>query len=256
MSRCVLSIVLFAAILGGCESSPDIDMDRDTESDTLGDITMLDGEVYATNNDRSGHGGSQIDLLRFDTDGDLIDSMRLDINGMGYLSACTDGQGIFLQARGTGQMFRLTRDHGITWTRYDPVAGSDLVARGVAYAADVDSFVVLYNAPGTNSYTIQRFGPGFDGPVGSSRSFEWDTFDPATRDVIAVTWHEGRLWAIGPDEQGWLLQGVDADGDFSVNVRIIDIPDQVCGLASTPDGLLVATTNRLFHLRAVPAKGF
>ena len=253
---CFPSLVLLAGFLTGCETLTEVDVSRDIDSDPLGDITLLGGVVYATNNDASGHAGSQVDLMRFDVDGNLLEATAVALNGQGYMSACSDGRDIYLQARASGQLFRLTLG-GVAWTRYDPfvsdqaTAGVTMQARGIAYVAAEDSFVVLYQEADTNLYTLRRIGPDFEA-MGSSATFAWDTFAPTAADLITVTWHDGRLWAIGAGADGYYLQGVDTAGVFTASLLIDTITEPVSGLCSTPGGLLIATESRHFHVRSVP----
>ena len=253
---CFPALVLLAVVLTGCETTTEIDVSRDIDADPLGDITLLDDIVYATNNDASGHAGSQVDLMRFAVDGTPLEATPVALNGQGYMSACSDGQDIYLQSRASGQLFRLTLG-GIAWTRRDAfvsdqaTAGVTMLARGIAYAASEDSFVILYQEADTNLYTTRRIGPDFEA-VGSSTTFAWETFAPTSADVITVTWHDGRLWAIGAGGDGYHLQGVDTAGAFTTSLLIDTITEPVCGLGSTATGLLIATENRHFHARSVP----
>ena len=249
MKRLLFPLALALAVLAGCDDDPDPDTSSDTLADPIGDITVLGGDVLTTNEDHSGNADNQVDLFRYDTAGALLASASLNINGMGYLAAATDGQDIYLQARTTGQMFRTTPDGEVAWTRADLLAGAHALACGVTWRADLDSFVVLHRDPDTGNVAEHRFGPGFDGAPRLVRTIPWTLFE-ATSGLLAIAWHDGWLWALGRDDSGQaVIQGVDDAGSFT---RFITLPGATaCGLAADAGGLWVAYPDRRFE-RAGP----
>jgi hypothetical protein len=244
-----LLLALAVLALAACEQEPDVDTDRDTLSDHLGDVVALDGQLYATNHDRSGNAGSQVDLFAYATDGSPLGRFDLGLNHVGYLAAATDGDDIYLQARGRGQLFRTTRLGEVVWTRSDPFVDGDRLACGIAHRADVDSFVVVYHEPGTAHYQLLGYGPGLEG---ESSEAQWRTWTPFDQDlgVRAVAWADGRLWALGLDDAG---DAIIFDGTSFPTSTIIPLADDTaCGLAALGDSLLVAYSDRRFETVAIP----
>lgn len=248
-----LILALAALALVACNDDPEFDTTRITASDPLGDLVALDGHLFATNEDRSGNAGSQVDLFKFTTDGFPVNRFDLGINHVGYLAAATDGESVYLQARDTGQLFKATPVGEIAWTRSDPFSGGGRLACGIAYRADLDSFEVVYRHPGTTAYTTLRYGPGFAGESSEPRDRDWPVFDP-DRGVKAVAWADGWLWALGPDLDGEaVVQGFGDDGGAT---RFFTLPDNsACGLAAAGDTLWVAYPDRRFEPIDLSAKG-
>jgi hypothetical protein len=239
----ILALAVFA--LAACEQDPDVETDRDTLADPLGDLVALDGRLYATNHDRSGNAGSQVDLFAYEADGSPADRFDLGINHAGYLAATTDGDDLYLQARGRGQLFRATRLGELVWTRSDPFAGGERLACGVAHRADLDSFVVIYHHPGTTTYTELRYGPDFEGESSAPLAREWTTFDPE-EGVRAIAWADGYLWALGLDPAGQaVIEGFADDGGAT---RILSLgDDSACGLGAAGGVLWIAYPDRRFE---------
>ncbi|HOX25787.1 MAG TPA: hypothetical protein PLL30_10540 [Candidatus Krumholzibacteria bacterium] len=236
--------VAVALVLAGCDDEDEIATDRDTLTDPIADVAALGGYLFTTNEDRSGHGGSQIDLFKFAPGGFPEGRFGLGLNGMGYLAACSDGESLYLQARGTGQLFAVSPVGEIGWTRADPFVGSHALACGIAWRADVDSFVVIYRDPGTTTYTTVQYGPGFAGESSLPETHELSLFDPATG-VRAVTWLDGWLWALGADTTGAAVVQGFAGG---VVTRYFTLPDETaCGLTAVDGTLVVAYPDRRFE---------
>jgi len=236
-----LAVVL---VLAACEDEEEIPTDRDTLADPIADIVALGDHLYTTNDDGSGHGGSQVDLFKFSRGGLAEDRFDLGLNGQGYLAACTDGRSLYLQARDTGQIFAVSPVGEVAWTRADPFVGSHALACGIAWRADVDSFVVVYRDPGTTTYLTRQYGPDFAGESSPAAAVDLDLFDPATG-VRAVTWLDGWLWALGLDQDGQaVVQGFDRAGNVT---RFFTLSDSTaCGLTAVADTLLVAYPDRRF----------
>ncbi len=250
-NRALLFVLLACSLLAlaACNEDPEVDLTKDTLGDPLGDIVALDGHLFATNDDRSGNGGSQVDLFKFATDGFAVDRFDLGINHVGYLAAATDGDFVYLQTRDNGQLFRVSAVGEMDWTRVDPFAGSDQRASGMAYSADVDSFVVIYRQPGTASYTTLNYGPGFEGESSEPVQHYWPQFatDPG---VIAAAWSPGWLWKLGFDENGnTLILGHDGGGN-TYSIVIQDV--QASGISVVDDQLWVSYPDRSFEAIALP----
>jgi hypothetical protein len=234
---------LLLAVFAGCQTSkPDVTTDRDTLNDPLGDITAIDDVLYATNNDSSGHAGSQVDLFRLTAEGALDEAFDLGLNGVGYLAACSDGEAIYLQVRTTGRIFKVSPTGEILWTRLDSLAGEQRLACGLAYRADVDSFVTLYRDGQTASYLSVHHGPQFIDQAGAEREHVLPLFDSPTG-VLATAWRDGVLWALGRDAYGQaIVQGVSLDGGVT---RFVPLDDPTaCGIAVLAGELVVAYEDR------------
>jgi len=235
----------FALALPGCEDDPALNTERDTLNDPLADIAALGGYLFTTNEDRSGHAGSQVDLFKFSVDGFPEGRFDLGLNGVGYLAATADGSAIYLQARDTGQLFKVTPVGEIAWVRADPFADSRHRACGIAYRADLDSFVTLYHEPGTANYIARHHGPNFDGAAAPRPARALDTFAPDDG-IRALAWHDGWMWALGRTADGHaVIQGFADGGGISRYVTLSD--STACGLAPAEDGLLVAYPDRRFE---------
>jgi hypothetical protein len=239
----LLGAVILA--LAACDQEPDVDTTRDTLADPLGDVVALDGLLYATNDDRSGNAGSQVDLFEYDAGGAALGRHDLGLNHVGYLAAASDGDDLYLQARGSGRLFRATRLGEVVWTRHDPFVGGDRLACGITHRADLDSFVVVYHRPGTSTYTTLRYGPGFEGESGEPREHHWPVFDP-DRGARAVAWADGRLWVLGPAVDGaMVIAGFADDGGATRIIELAD--DSACGLTARGGTLWVAYPDRRFE---------
>ena len=89
--RLLLSAALaLALLLSGCDDDPVLNTERDTLSDPIADIAALGGYLFTTNEDWSGHAGSQVDLFKFSVDGFPEGRFDLGLNGVGYLAATAD----------------------------------------------------------------------------------------------------------------------------------------------------------------------
>ena len=242
----LLAALLMLALLAACEEDPESDDGKDTVTDPLGDIVHLEGYLFGANDDRSGNAGPQVDLFKFAMGGFPVDRFALDINGQGYLAAAADAQWIYLQARDTGQLFKVSPVGEIAWTRGDPHTGPGALACGVLWRADVDSFEILYRDAATTTVTIRRYGPGFDGEPGSTRTVDAAAFAPGAG-PLAATWAEDALWMLGHDSGGGaVIQGFTDDGAVT-RVIPLDDPD-VCGLTADGDALYLAYPDRSFGL--------
>jgi hypothetical protein len=251
--RLLLSSALaLALLLSGCDEDPILNTERDTLSDPIADIAALGGYLFTTNEDWSGHAGSQVDLFKFSVDGFPEGRFDLGLNGVGYLAATADHAAIYLQARDTGLLFKVTPVGEIAWTRGDPYADSRHLACGLAYRADLDSFVTLYHEPGTANYTARHHGPDFAGASDPLPARTFDSFDPDTG-IRAIAWHNGWLWALGRNPAGEaVVQGFADDGGVT---RYLTLPDSTaCGLAPTDDGLRVAYPDRRFELLSLDVR--
>jgi hypothetical protein len=253
--RLLLSSALVLALafaLFGCDDDPALSTERDTLSDPIADIAALGGYLFTTNEDRSGHAGSQVDLFKFSVDGFPEGRFDLGLNGVGYLAATADAAAIYLQARDSGQLFKVTPVGELAWTRGDPYADARHLACGLAYRADLDSFVTLYHEPGTANYITRHHGLDFAGAAPPLPTRTLDTFDPGTG-IRAIAWHDGWMWALGRSTAGEaVVQGFRDDGGVT---RFITLPDSTaCGLAPAADGLRVAYPDRRFELLSLDGR--
>jgi len=245
LSALAMALVL-TPILSGCDDDPVLNTERDTLSDPIADIAALGGYLFTTNEDWSGHAGSQVDLFKFSVDGFPEGRFDLGLNGVGYLAATADAAAIYLQARDSGQLFKVTPVGELAWTRGDPYADSGHLACGLAYRADLDSFVTLYHVPGTATYITRHHGPDFAGAAPPLPALTLDTFDPDTG-VRAIAWLDGWMWVLGRTATGAAaLQGFNDTGGFTRYITLSD--STACGLAPTADGLRLAYPDRRFEL--------
>ncbi len=233
-------------VLSGCDDDLVLNTERDTLSDPIADIATLGGYLFTTNEDWSGHAGSQVDLFKFSSDGFPEGRFDLGLNGVGYLAATADHAAIYLQARDSGLLFKATPVGEIAWTRDDSYADGQHLACGLAYRADLDSFVTLYHEPGTANYTARHHGPDFAGASNPLPARILDTFDPDTG-VFAIAWHDGWMWALGRNVAGdAVVQGFADDGGVTRYLTLSD--STACGLAPADEGLRIAYPDRRFEL--------
>jgi len=239
-------VLVFSACLL-YEDAQELVTSRDTLSDPIADIVALRGYLFATNEDRSGHAGSQVDLFKFaPADGFPEGRFDMGLNGVGYLAACSDGESIYLQVRGKGQLFKTSPVGELAWTRWDLFPGGYHAACGIAYRDDVDSFVVVYRRPGTATYVTLQYPRDFSSAPDSPRTHELTLFD-SPAGILAVTWHNDLIWALGRDAEGHaVVQGFDLDDNTTT--RVIQLEDAAaCGITALEGALVVAYPDRHFE---------
>lgn len=240
------ALVLFAAALAlaGCSDSIDIEIERDTLSDPLGDIAIREGMIYATNHDESGHAGSQVDLLTFSLadPSEPLDTVMLELNGQGYLAMATDGLALFLQPRDRSALLKVSPAGRILWLRQDlQMADAFMRACGICYDAEHERLVALYTKDGS-SFVVRRYSADFDSVVSTSAPIAWDVFAPGTPPQ-AVAWDGGVFYVLGTDAGGNGLV-VATDATFATPTDPRQVGPGAVGLAASETQIWVSYADR------------
>ena len=85
-----LFIISIAFLILSCQNGLEIDTSKQTATDSIADISYLNGYIYTTNLDNSTNAGPQIDLYKFNDSLLPVDRYPLDLNGQGYMAICND----------------------------------------------------------------------------------------------------------------------------------------------------------------------
>ena len=209
-----LIIILFSV---ACKDNLSIDTYKNTLSDEIGDITLLDNYFYTTNIDLSGNAGSQIDLFRFSENISYIeDSFDLEMNGQGYLAITNDGSNLYLQSHwdtyilkvspigeeyymhwleildtynddngnsqwDTGETLLLDYNQNGFWDNND----EEWLGSGISYIENEDSLFVLYRFKENQKKLMRRKLFPESHQIGSVSVAEWDVLD-STNSIFAV----------------------------------------------------------------------
>ena len=111
-----LIITVFYII--SCQNGIDINTTKQTITDSIADITYLNGSFFTTNLDESGNAGPQIDLYKFD-ESILINQYPMELNGQGYMATANDGSNLYFQPRFTDYIFKINPVGNIFWYQSD-----------------------------------------------------------------------------------------------------------------------------------------
>ena len=116
MIRNKISVIAFLII--SCQNGIDINTTKQTITDSIADITYLNGSFFTTNLDESGNAGPQIDLYKFD-ESILINQYPMELNGQGYMATANDGSNLYFQPRFTDYIFKINPVGKIFWYQSD-----------------------------------------------------------------------------------------------------------------------------------------
>ena len=188
----------------------------------MADITYLNGSFYSTNYDLSGNSGSQIDLLKFEDDGNrifLADYFDLDMNGQGYLAITNDSEHLYIQSKQTELLIKSSSIGEKAFLKYDDVSSSWHPA-GLAYNPDNDSLNALYrNGDDPTQYRLRTISKDVDGIVSRDKAFRLDFIDNSFHGVYALEYHDNQFYMLGVDSSH---QDVMLRTDYDLNVMEID----------------------------------
>ena len=146
-----LFIISIAFLILSCQNGLEIDTSKQTATDSITDISYLNGYIYTTNLDNSTNAGPQIDLYKFDDSLLPVDRYPLDLNGQGYMAVTNDKTNLYFQPRFTDYILKMTPLGEIFWyeSDYFPDNMADTTStfmywggRGIAWADT--NLVVLY----------------------------------------------------------------------------------------------------------------
>ena len=144
------TLIITAFYIISCQNGIDINTTKQTITDSIADITYLNGSFFTTNLDASGNAGPQIDLYKFD-ESILINQYPMELNGQGYMATANDGSNLYFQPRFTDYIFKINPVGNIFWYQSDnfPDNTSETTStfmywrgRGLAWADT--NLVVLY----------------------------------------------------------------------------------------------------------------
>jgi len=181
--------------VGGCEEDSDPNTDRDTGNDPFGDIASLDDLIYATNDDRSGHVGSQVGLFPFALDGTPAGAeLVLDLNGCGYLSMTADGVNLLLQVRDTGRVISVSPTGELRWVRMDAeMMDAGWRACGICRRPGADEVVALYTRS-DSTFVARTYNLDLSEVVATTDEFAWDDIPGTVFPRTLV--HDGSQWVV------------------------------------------------------------
>jgi hypothetical protein len=224
-----LAVVALGAICA-CDDEPDIVTDRDTASDPLGGIAALGATLYATNDDQSGHGGSQVGLFPFALDGTPAGAeVSLGLNGCGYLAMTDDGENLLLQIRGTGRVIAVTPAGALLWNRLDAERlDGGWRACGICRRPGADELVALYTRD-DHAFVARTYNLDFTEVLATTAAFTWDSF-PTTVFPRALV-HDGMQWVVLAADADGAMVTFALDGAFDdVGAPIVEAANMT-GLA-------------------------
>ncbi|NQV30012.1 MAG: hypothetical protein HQ508_03915 [Candidatus Marinimicrobia bacterium] len=245
-----MNIFILLVFLSSCEDEPFVNTDKSTFYDDMADITALNGFFYSTNYDRSGHAGSQIDLLKFESSGTAIflsDSYSLDLNGQGYFAITNDGSNLYLQSRDTQLIMKYSGVGEQGFLGYDDISTSWLPA-GLAYNPDNDSLIALYrNSQDLNEFRLRTLSKNLLGESSRDARFQLGFIDPVYHGLYALEYHDSLFFLLGVDttHQDLLLT---LDYNFSIVSKDTLSDSTVVGLAFKENGLYLSYRDRRIEL--------
>ena len=240
-------LLIFVLVFISCnEDSVEIDTTKETYHDDIADITFINDHFYSTNYDLSGNAGSQIDLLKFSTDGKNIDdSFDLRMNGQGYLAITNDGTDVYLQSINTSSIIKCSLIGERIYMSRDNLSGSQWRESGLCYKKEADSLLVLYknlkNPIQYRARTVSKQNPNISG---SDIIFDLDSVGTINNGVYAIENFDSSFYMLGVNHSGKDIL-VISDYNFN-NFLIEEIPDStVVGLCFKGSDLFFSYRNRI-----------
>jgi len=228
------TIIIAFLFMFSCKDDDDMDINKNTYTDDITDITYLNGRFYTTNYDLSGNAGPQIDLFKFSSDGQVIeDAFPLSINGQGYLAITTDSTDLYLQSRSQGSLIKVSPVGEMIYMKWDSVSNNNWSPSGICYLSDLDSLLLLYrNSLDRSNYRVRVVNK--DDPDEASKDFtvEWNFVDTTNYGVYALDYYDSYFYLLGVDTAGTDIY-FRTDNMFNPDT-LITIPD------STVVGISVA----------------
>ncbi len=222
----------------GCQDELVIDMTKDTYSDDISDICYINDHFFTTNYDLSGHSGSQIDLIRFVSDGSHVDdAFDLSLNGQGYLAMTCDSTDIYMQSRSNGAIIKSSLIGERAYIRWDSLRTEQWMSSGISYLPEKDSLLLLYRSrenPKTyRARTVCKLAPH---ESGTDIIFSVGFIDTTYHGIWALTCKDSLFYILGADTLIW-DKLIIADSRFNI-IATETIPDStVVGLCFQGDDL-------------------
>ena len=244
-----LIYLLLIVVLGltGCnEDTVDIDTTKDTYHDDIADITFINDHFYSTNYDLSGNAGTQIDLLKFSTDGENIDdAFDLGMNGQGYLAITNDGTDVYLQSIASSSIIKCSLIGERIYMGWDGLSDSQWQASGLCYKKEADSLLILYknlnNPIQYRARTVSKLNPSISG---SDINFEIDSIDTINYGVYAIEYFDSSFYMLGVNSSNKDILLI-SDYNFSM-YSTEEIPDStVVGLCFKGSDLYFSYRDRI-----------
>jgi len=218
---------------------------EDTYYDDIADICYVSGHFFTTNYDLSGNSGSQIDLIRFTSDGTNVDdNFDLDMNGQGYLAMTSDSSHIYLQSRLNGGIIKTSLIGERVYMQWDSLETNHWLPSGICYLPEKDSLLLLYrNLENLIQYRARTVSKDTPCESGSEQFFSVDFIDTTYYGIWAITYKDSAFYMLGADT---LIQDKLIVTDYRFNiVAVEDIPDStVVGLCFKDNDLYFSYRQR------------
>ncbi len=246
MSYRTIILLIIVTLLCSCEEEVPLNTQKHTFNDDIADISALNGYFYTTNYDRSGHAGSQIDLLKYSIQGSssfLDDRYELALNGQGYLAITNDGSNLFLQSRDTDLIMKYSPVGEKAYLGYDGTS-TQWHPGGIAYNPVSDSLLALYrNLQSLNEFRIRSIAKDLTGEPSRDETFEIDFIAETYHGVSAMTYHDSIFYILAVDTSS---QDILITLDHSLNVATLDTlsDSTVVGLSFMEDALYLSFRDR------------
>ncbi|MDD5539886.1 MAG: hypothetical protein PHG61_04245 [Candidatus Marinimicrobia bacterium] len=201
MRQLNIIFVLFL-IFSACENDLEINTHKDTYNDDIADITFLGNAFYTTNYDLSGNSGSQIDLLKFTSDGNCLeDAFDLGMNGQGYLAITNDGRDIYMQARDFGWVIKCSPVGELVYIKPDSLS-ANWRAGGICYREDLDSLALFYQNIDAPEQVRIRIVSKVDPVMGERDTVVQFGFLDESIGLYAVEYYNSVYYLLGVDTTG------------------------------------------------------
>ena len=242
-------IMVLVFFVVGCQDKLTIDTNKDSYYDDIADICYVNGHFFTTNYDLSGNSGTQIDLIRFTSDGSNVDdSFDLGMNGQGYLAMTSDGSDIYMQSRSNGAIIKSSLIGERAYMKWDTIGVEKWYASGICYLPEKDSLLLLYrNLDNRTEYWARTVSKSAPHASGSDRSFNVDFIDTTYHGIWAISYKDSAYYMLGVDT---LIQDklIITDNQFSI-VSVEDISDStVVGLCFKDNDLYLSYRPRRIEM--------
>ncbi len=242
-------IMVLVFFIIGCQDDLTIDTNKDTYYDDIADICYVNDHFFTTNYDLSGNSGTQIDLIRFTSDGSNVDdSFDLGMNGQGYLAMTSDGSDIYMQSRSNGATIKSSLIGERAYMKWDTVDVAKWFSSGICYLPEKDSLLLLYrNLDNRTEYWARTVSKSAPHASGSDRSFNVDFIDTTYHGIWAISYKDSAYYMLGVDT---LIQDklIITDNQFSI-VSVEDISDStVVGLCFKDNDLYLSYRPRRIEM--------
>ena len=207
-----LILILSLIITISCSDSLLVNSSKNTYYDPISDITFLNNTFFTTNNDLSGHAGSQIDLLSYKIDQDNIhpnNAFSLGLNGQGYLGITNNGLDLFLHSQNTHLIFKISQIGEIAFSKSDTI-DTRWMPSGIAFDTLRDSIIFIYNNLDQMSEYRLRL-TSMDIAEASTRDtvFTISDLDSTSYGVYSIAYSDSNLYMLASDQDNCMLLTLD-----------------------------------------------